>query len=346
MKNFFGAVPGRGLRLAEEHPARPRHRGVDSRPERDDPAAPGDSRRGDRDGRRRADHGRPRHVGFVGMSRDLVSLDATAARVIGLDPARLPYLARGGRFLGNLDERRIEQRGEPVARFASTSTSWSLQGGAARSQRLSWESRVSRGGEFSVPMSQKFCATRSVAVRYSGGFSGERRPSGTGTSACLEQDETGAEMYRVSDVLKPDFARSWHEAVAIVQEVASQLVPGAAVPEPDDLLLDAAARCSSGSARTRRRTRSRRWPRCCRSLLEGIDAPGGLRDLADDNARPTPPILGRGVPAGPGVLRAARPGQRSPGAGGAAATPSRVEREPGSGVRAAARGLVATREGG
>jgi uncharacterized protein (DUF362 family) len=64
--------------------------------------------------------GKPRHVGFVGMSRDLVSLDATAARVIGLDPVRLAYLAEGGRFLGNLDERRIEQRAEPVSRFAMT----------------------------------------------------------------------------------------------------------------------------------------------------------------------------------------------------------------------------------
>jgi uncharacterized protein (DUF362 family) len=64
--------------------------------------------------------GRPRHVGFVGLSRDLVSLDATAARVIGLDPSRLSYLAEAGRFLGNLDERRIEQRGEQVSRFAST----------------------------------------------------------------------------------------------------------------------------------------------------------------------------------------------------------------------------------
>jgi uncharacterized protein (DUF362 family) len=64
--------------------------------------------------------GKPRHVGFVGMSPDLVSLDATAARVIGLDPSRLPYLAEAGRFLGNLDERRIEQRGESVSRFTTT----------------------------------------------------------------------------------------------------------------------------------------------------------------------------------------------------------------------------------
>ncbi len=63
--------------------------------------------------------GRARHVGCIGMSRDLVSLDATAARVIGLDPAKLQYLAEAGRFLGNLDVGRIEQRGEPVTRFAS-----------------------------------------------------------------------------------------------------------------------------------------------------------------------------------------------------------------------------------
>jgi len=63
--------------------------------------------------------GKPRHVGLIGMSTDLVSLDATAARVIGLDPARLPYLAEAGRFLGNLDSARIEQRGEPVGRFAT-----------------------------------------------------------------------------------------------------------------------------------------------------------------------------------------------------------------------------------
>ena len=64
--------------------------------------------------------GVPRHVGFVGMSRDLVALDGTAARVIGLDPGRLPYLAAAGDFLGNLDASRIEQRGEPVARYATT----------------------------------------------------------------------------------------------------------------------------------------------------------------------------------------------------------------------------------
>ncbi len=62
--------------------------------------------------------GQPRHVGLIGMSTDLVALDATAARVIGLDPTRLPYLAEAGRFLGNLESTRIEQRGEPISRYA------------------------------------------------------------------------------------------------------------------------------------------------------------------------------------------------------------------------------------
>ena len=61
--------------------------------------------------------GKARHVGFVGMSRDLVSLDGTAARIIGLDPAKLPYLAAAGEFMGNLSEDRIEHRGELVSRY-------------------------------------------------------------------------------------------------------------------------------------------------------------------------------------------------------------------------------------
>jgi len=64
--------------------------------------------------------GQARHVGLIGMSTDLVALDATAARVIGLDPGRLPYLAEAGRFLGNLESTRIEQRGEPISRYGCT----------------------------------------------------------------------------------------------------------------------------------------------------------------------------------------------------------------------------------
>jgi len=64
--------------------------------------------------------GRPRQVGLIGMGADLVAIDATCARLIGLDPRKMPYLREAGRFLGNLDARRIQHRGEPPSRYAAT----------------------------------------------------------------------------------------------------------------------------------------------------------------------------------------------------------------------------------
>ena len=63
--------------------------------------------------------GRPRALGFVAMGSDLVAVDATCARVIGLDPAKIEYLKPAARFLGIIDASRIEQRGEPPARYAT-----------------------------------------------------------------------------------------------------------------------------------------------------------------------------------------------------------------------------------
>jgi uncharacterized protein (DUF362 family) len=64
--------------------------------------------------------GRPRHLGFVAMSRDLVAVDATCSRIIGLDPRKLMYLVEAGLYLGNLDPARIQQIGEPAERYATT----------------------------------------------------------------------------------------------------------------------------------------------------------------------------------------------------------------------------------
>jgi uncharacterized protein (DUF362 family) len=63
--------------------------------------------------------GRPRPVGFVAMGADPVAVDATCARVIGLDPQKLVYLKTAGEFLGHIDDTRIDQRGEAPARYAS-----------------------------------------------------------------------------------------------------------------------------------------------------------------------------------------------------------------------------------
>jgi uncharacterized protein (DUF362 family) len=76
--------------------------------------------------------GEPRHVGAIVMGSDVVAVDATCARVMGVDPRRIGYLAEAGRFLGNLAESAIDMRGEPLARFASSfALPPSLTGGTA-----------------------------------------------------------------------------------------------------------------------------------------------------------------------------------------------------------------------
>jgi uncharacterized protein (DUF362 family) len=64
--------------------------------------------------------GRPRHMGFIGMSTDVVALDATCARIIGLDPGKMPHIREAGRFLGNMEVRRIQHRGEQPSKYATT----------------------------------------------------------------------------------------------------------------------------------------------------------------------------------------------------------------------------------
>jgi len=61
--------------------------------------------------------GRPRSLGFIAMGADLLAVDATCARTIGLDPFKMPYLKVASRFLGNIDEAKIDQRGENPSRY-------------------------------------------------------------------------------------------------------------------------------------------------------------------------------------------------------------------------------------
>jgi uncharacterized protein (DUF362 family) len=61
--------------------------------------------------------GRPRPVGLLAMGTDLVAVDATCARTIGLDPRKMPYLSVASRFLGHIDEGRIAQVGENPVRY-------------------------------------------------------------------------------------------------------------------------------------------------------------------------------------------------------------------------------------
>ena len=57
--------------------------------------------------------GSKKAAGLVLVGGNVTALDATAARIMGLDPQRVSYLSRAEHRLGPLDERLIQQRGEP-----------------------------------------------------------------------------------------------------------------------------------------------------------------------------------------------------------------------------------------
>jgi len=59
--------------------------------------------------------GTPKPAGVIVMGRNLPAVDATATRVMGLDPWKVWYLAQASRYLGPIAEAHIEQRGENLA---------------------------------------------------------------------------------------------------------------------------------------------------------------------------------------------------------------------------------------
>jgi uncharacterized protein (DUF362 family) len=61
--------------------------------------------------------GTPRRCGFVAMGTDPVAVDATCARIMGLEPMRIRYLREASRYLGNVAPGRIDQRGEAPSRY-------------------------------------------------------------------------------------------------------------------------------------------------------------------------------------------------------------------------------------
>jgi uncharacterized protein (DUF362 family) len=62
--------------------------------------------------------GTARQSGVLVFGEDPVAVDATAARLMGVEPARVWYLMQANRFLGNIDDMRIDQLGEDPVRFA------------------------------------------------------------------------------------------------------------------------------------------------------------------------------------------------------------------------------------
>jgi len=58
--------------------------------------------------------GKPKPCGVIVMGDDPVAVDATCARIMGLVPERVDYLANAGLLLGHLKEEKIRQLGESI----------------------------------------------------------------------------------------------------------------------------------------------------------------------------------------------------------------------------------------
>jgi uncharacterized protein (DUF362 family) len=59
--------------------------------------------------------GTPKPAGVLVMGRDLPAVDATAARIMGIDPLRVAYLGAANGVLGTIQAENILQRGESIA---------------------------------------------------------------------------------------------------------------------------------------------------------------------------------------------------------------------------------------
>jgi uncharacterized protein (DUF362 family) len=59
-------------------------------------------------------NGQPRQFGYLVLSDDAVSGDATCARLMGFAPERVVHIREAARFLGNVEGARIDQVGETV----------------------------------------------------------------------------------------------------------------------------------------------------------------------------------------------------------------------------------------
>lgn len=61
--------------------------------------------------------GQAKHCGVLVFGDDFVAVDATAARLMTLEPGKIEYLANAGQFLGNVAQEKIVQIGERLEAF-------------------------------------------------------------------------------------------------------------------------------------------------------------------------------------------------------------------------------------
>lgn len=86
--------------------------------------------------------GEPRHCGALIFGDDLVAVDATAARLMTIDPMKIRFLDWGGQFLGNVAPERIVQIGERPEAFQRDFRVIPAFGHLKAAQRLSGDAAV------------------------------------------------------------------------------------------------------------------------------------------------------------------------------------------------------------
>ena len=64
--------------------------------------------------------GTPRHSGVIVLGANLPAVDASCARLMGINPWKVEYLASASGLLGPVSARHIAQRGEPLASLTQT----------------------------------------------------------------------------------------------------------------------------------------------------------------------------------------------------------------------------------
>jgi uncharacterized protein (DUF362 family) len=63
--------------------------------------------------------GSPKEAGVIVMGRNFPAVDATCARIMGIDPEKVPYLSAASKTLGPIRETAISQRGETIGSVGS-----------------------------------------------------------------------------------------------------------------------------------------------------------------------------------------------------------------------------------
>ena len=95
-------------------------------------------------------------------------------------------------------------------------------------------------------------------------------------------------MNSIGDLLALTPGPSWHECVAIIQEIAAHLEPDQPLPSAEDLLLESDGTITFGFAGESSRPQVADLASLLNTLLEKTDAPKGLRDLAAESATDQP----------------------------------------------------------